>query len=114
MITVDIEYQVNAQDSLAHFLKKTARSIEKGYGAGNCTPESEAFWTLYPKTSLSAGWRLIRIELDADDLTKHEIGTAVRKVGPQDEGEIVVFGQKVGRWYHPTDLPENENGLIAS
>jgi hypothetical protein len=104
MTIVDIEYQTIASSRLPIFIKKTARSISDGYGAGNCTPESEAFWSLYTKTSLKEGWSLLRIELDGDNLSKHEISAAVRKVTQDPEGDITIFGRRVGRWCHPTSL----------
>jgi len=105
MPNVDIEFQERAQDRLALFIKKTAKGIEQGYDAGNCTPESEAFWTLYPKTELSPGWRLLRIEIELEGLTEREIGAAVRRVGTEPEGVIEVFGKKVGYWRQSTDIP---------
>lgn len=111
MTTVDIEFQECARERLLLFIEETAKSIEEGYGAGNCTPESEAFWALYPKKDISAGWCLLRIEIEGEGLTDREIGAAVRKVGTDPEGEIMAFGRAIGRWYVPADLPARKNGL---
>lgn len=105
MTTVDIKFDQREEADLPLFIKTTAEDIEEGFGAGTCTPESYAFWTLYPITQLDAGWALLRIELEGDSLSDGEIGSAVRKVGTEPEGEIECFGQKVGRWRRLSDIP---------
>jgi len=113
MTIVDIEFQERAQERLALFITRTAEAIEEGYGAGNCTSQSEAFWTLNAQDDVSAGWCILRIEITGDDLSDHEIGAAVRQVGTTAGGEIKAFGTTVGRWCRMIDLPLRKNGLIA-
>ena len=113
MPIIDIEFQEQARERLALFISLTAEAIENGYGAGNCTPESEAFWTFHPHEDVSAGWCILRIEITGDGLSDHEIGAAVRRVGTTPDGEITAFGATVGRWRRMTDLPLRKDGLIA-
>lgn len=111
MPIVDIEFQERARERLGLFIERAAQDIAEGYGAGNCTPESEAFWTLYPVVDVSEGWCLLRIEIEGESLSDREIGIAVRKVGTAPKGEIEIFGKKVGRWHSPTDLPTRKDGF---
>lgn len=113
MPIVDIEFQEQARERLALFIRLTAEAIENGYGAGNCTPESEAFWAFHRHEDVSAGWCILRIEVDGVALSDHEIGAAIRKVGTTPTGEIEAFGATVGRWRQMTDLPIRKEGLIA-
>ena len=111
MKTCNIEFHEHARERLALFIKNTAEGIEEGYGAGNCTPESVAFWTLHPNTDVSDGWCLLRIEIGGDDLTDHEIAAAVRKVGTEPEGKSWIFGRNVIRWSQLADIPIRKDGL---
>jgi len=97
MIVVDIEVIESEMYRLAEFIDTTANSIAEGYGAGNCTPESCAFWSLYAKQQ-EPGWSLLHIELYGDSLDELEIAGAVKKVTIEPEGNIDMFGNIVGRW----------------
>lgn len=98
MTDVYLEMQTSVQHRQQEFVERTATGITEGYGAGNCSSESVAFWMLNTKVQAQPGWVVLRIELDGDDMTDRDIAAAVSKVTDAPAGEIQLMGRVLGRW----------------
>jgi hypothetical protein len=95
---VGLEIEHGHEADFDEFIGHVACGIRENYGAGNCTPDSVAFWTMgyLPKTKPT--WMRVVIEIDGDDLSEYDIAAAVSKVRDADSGDIVIFDHVVGRW----------------
>jgi hypothetical protein len=102
-----LEIQTSHRQALPEFIQEMAKAIQEGYGAGNCTCESVAFWTSTHRYEITPKTFIVSIEFDDDTLSDSEYSAGIRKVTSDPEGDIVIFGTTVGRWttleYTPQD-----------
>lgn len=66
------DYTVQSQRyNFEHFIDIATADMAE-YGAGNCTPESIAFWSLYEKDT-KAGWVLVTFRFDQRHISRNAI-----------------------------------------
>ena len=95
---VGLEIEHGHEVHFDEFIEHAAQGIREHYGAGNCTPDSVAFWTLGYLPTNKPTWMKVVIEIDGDNLSDYDIAAAVSKVKDANSGEIVILDHVVGRW----------------